>query len=119
MRKFTKCLVVSAFIVALCVPSTAFAESEYVRLGSLPSAYSPSTSSRFDDSNQGSVEESGIAPMTAIQQARLSSSYSWSNKRTCFVPAGGSASSSYYGSTNYYWRLALTGLDGYGIINAF
>jgi|GEM_PF-3048301 len=116
MKRLIQFAVLATFVVALMIPATAFAgESEYARIsGPNPS---PGTSSKWIRAMSGSV--AGVAPMTASIQNRSSSVYSYITRKSTYVPAGTGVSSTYVTwAVTMYWRLGLTGIDGYGVLTA-
>lgn len=124
MKRLRRWFVVGIVLSALAIPTVAYAgESKSARLSvSATHAYSASSSSKWYNANQGSVEENGLTPMVASIQNRSSSAYSWISRRNTVIPAGGSASGSVNWSAQMYWRLMLTngGVSaGYGIVNSY
>jgi hypothetical protein len=121
MNSRIKFISAAVLVVALTVPAVAYAQSLYVRKSASSNAYSAS-SSLYYKSNQGSVEEGGIAGMFSTIYSRTTSTSSWATRKTVLAVPGGSNSSSVGSNgTLYYWRLGLAGplSAGYGIINAF
>lgn len=121
MKTRLKLVLTLMLALALAVPAVAYAQSLYVRKtdsGSVASA----SSAKYLKSNQGSVEDGGIAGMFSSIQSRTTSTASWTTRKTVLAPPDGTNSSSVSSNgTLYYWRLGLSGplSQGYGIINAF
>lgn len=119
MRKLIITLAVAALLAGLAAPGVAYAgESKYARIG-VNGGASPSSTYKWYHANQGSIEESYVSVLGASIQNRSSSVYSWVTRKTVWAVPGGSCSSTVNWTSAMYWRLGLTGLAGYGIINSY
>lgn len=121
MKSSTR-LIALVVAMVLMVPALAFAQSLSVRKSASQGAVYSASSAKYYKSNQGSVEEGGVAGMFSTIYSRTSSTGSWTTRKTVLAAPGGSNSSSVGSNgTLYYWRLGLSGplSAGYGVLNAF
>lgn len=127
MKKIVLFVVLASLVVALAVPASAFAESEYVRLSySATSANSPTTASKFLRANQGTtVTSDSLFSVYAIIQYKTSTG-SYAQKTSVLVSPGSSGSNSTSNSSSVNWRLQLnpygwltSGSSAEGVLNSY